>query len=84
MALYLGSNRVKINLDGVTYHLNSNTMTSITNNKRLLSYDNYILKDINGIYLLPKIEINKTVLVTSDNYLLTDIDGLYLTFMEDE
>ena len=54
MALYLGENKVKINLDGVVYCLNLFSETPITNGIRLLSSDNYILTDSNGVYLTIK------------------------------
>ena len=55
MALYLGSSgKQKIILDGVVYRLNFFTTTTITNGIRLLSSDNYILKDANGLYLTIK------------------------------
>lgn len=51
MALYLGSDRVKINLNGVVYYLNLYSTTPFVNNCCLLSSDNYILQDSNGVYL---------------------------------
>lgn len=55
MALYLGnSEKLKINLDGVVYDLNLFSTTPITDGIRLLSLENYILKDSNGLYLVAK------------------------------
>lgn len=55
MALYLGSSgKQKIILDGIVYHLNVNPITSFISNIRLLSSDNFILTDSNGIYLTIK------------------------------
>ena len=54
MALYLGSEKVKINIDGTLYHLNLFSNTAIANFIRLLSLDGYILKDSNGLYLTIK------------------------------
>ena len=54
MAIYLGKDKVKINLNGVVYYLNLFSTTSITNGSWLLSSDNYILTDSNGIYLTIK------------------------------
>ena len=57
MALYLGSSeKLKINLDGVTYYLNLFSETPITNGIRLLSSEGYILKDSNGLYVTTKEE----------------------------
>lgn len=56
MALYLGNNKVKINLNGVVYCLNLFSENPITNGIRLLSYDGYRLKDSNGLYLTTKKE----------------------------
>lgn len=54
MALYLGSEKIKINLDNVIYYLNLYSTTPIADGVRLLSFDNYILKDNNGLYLTVK------------------------------
>lgn len=54
MALYLGGDKLKINLDGVVYRLNLISQTPILNGIKLLSSENYILKDSNGLYLTVK------------------------------
>lgn len=55
MALYLGSSgKQKVNIDGVVYCLNLYSTTDISDSIRLLSSDNYILKDFNGLYLTAK------------------------------
>lgn len=55
MALYLGSSdKQKVVLNGAAYCLNLFTQVAITNGIRLLSSDNYILKDSNGLYLTVK------------------------------
>lgn len=54
MTLYLGEDKVKINLNGIAYCLNLFSATSTINNGWLLSSDNYILQDSNGIYLIIK------------------------------
>jgi hypothetical protein len=54
MALYLGGEKVKLNLDGVTYYLNVFSETTIINGIRLLSSDGYVLTDSNGLYLTTK------------------------------
>ena len=55
MALYLGSSeKLKINLDNIEYFLNWFSDHPITNGVRLLSSENYILKDSNGLYLTTK------------------------------
>lgn len=55
MALYLGSSdKQKIVLDGNTYFLNLFSKILITNGEILLSSDNYILKDSNGLFLTVK------------------------------
>ena len=54
MALYLGDKKVKINLGGVVYNLNVITATLVTNGVRLVSSDDYTLKDSNGVYLTTK------------------------------
>lgn len=54
MALYLGSERVKINLNGVQYYLGLFSDPLITNGIKLLSSEGYMLKSSNGIYLTTK------------------------------
>jgi hypothetical protein len=55
MALYLGnSSKLKLNLNKITYNIDLFTTTLILNGIRLLSSDNYILKDSNGLYLTTK------------------------------
>lgn len=57
MALHLGSyENLIVNLAGVAYNIQFYTELPITNGVRLISSDNYILKDINGIYLTAKEE----------------------------
>ena len=57
MALYLGSSdKLKINLGNAMYVLNLFSRIPITNGIRLLSFDNYILKDSNSLYLTTKEE----------------------------
>lgn len=51
MALYLGSDKVKINLDNIVCYLNLFSEIPITNGVRLLSSEGYILKDFSGLYL---------------------------------
>lgn len=52
MALYLGSSeKLQVKLDNIIYNINLFSSTLITNSIRLLSLDNYILKDANGLYL---------------------------------
>jgi hypothetical protein len=54
MALYLGSEKVKLNLDGARYFLNLSLKAPITNGIRLLSSEGIILKDSDGLYLTAK------------------------------
>lgn len=54
MALYLGNDKVKVNLNEVAYHLNLFSETPILNGIRLLSSEGYILKDSNGLFLTAK------------------------------
>lgn len=55
MALYLGSNgKQKINLNNVQYQLNLYSLIPIINGIKLLSLDDYSLRDINGLYLTVK------------------------------
>ena len=65
MGLYLGdSEKLKLILNGVVYKLNVYTGTQSASVVRLLSSDNYILKDKNGYYL--SIKENNLILEESD------------------
>ena len=54
MALYLGGEKVKINIDGIVYNLNLFSDALIFNGILLLSSEGYILKDSSGLYLAAK------------------------------
>lgn len=88
MAIYLGSNnKLKINMNGVVYHLNLYNVMPVINTIRLLSSDEYILTDSTGVFLIPKDytpPVSDSVMALSyDGYMLTDINGLYLTIKEE-
>lgn len=89
MALYLGNDKVKINLNGVVYCLNLYSTQPIINGTILLSSDDYILQDFNGIYLIPNdsppvINTGKIKLLLPDGCALKESTGLYLVYKEDE
>lgn len=55
MSLYLGnSEKLKVNLNNIIYRFKLFSENPITNGIRLLSSDNYTLKDSNGLYLTVK------------------------------
>ena len=54
MALYLGNDKITINLNGIIYLLNIYNTELILNGILLLSSDDYVLRDINGLYLTAK------------------------------
>ena len=55
MSLYLGnSEKLKVNLNNIIYRFMLFSKNPITNGIRLLSFDNYTLKDSNGLYLTVK------------------------------
>jgi hypothetical protein len=54
MPLYLGTEQVRINLDDIIYHLNLFTNVIMINNPKLLSSDNFVLQDSNGLYITVK------------------------------
>lgn len=54
MALYLGSEKVKLYLNGMAFILHLSTQKPAIPSTVLLSADGYILQDSNGIYLIPK------------------------------
>lgn len=54
MPLYLGNDKVKININEIQYNLNISSVAPILNGVMLLSFDDYILRDSNGLYLTAK------------------------------
>jgi hypothetical protein len=56
MALYLGGHKLKVNLNNILYKFNIYSAIAILNGIKLLSSDDYILKDSNGVYLTAKKE----------------------------
>lgn len=55
MALFLGSKKQNLSVGSVLCSSNFySTIVSMINGVVLLSYDNYILKDKNGLYLTAK------------------------------
>jgi hypothetical protein len=55
MALYLGNNKkLKVRVNNSIYKLIVPVSSQIVDKVRLLSFDNYVLKDSNGVYLTAK------------------------------
>lgn len=54
MALYLGSSKQKISVGASSCNANFYSTAAIVNGIALLSSDNYMLKDKNGLYLTAK------------------------------
>ena len=71
MALYIGNNKIKVNINGIIYKLNLSFQVPIINTTRLWSSDNYILMDLNGMYLIPKNSMvtNGYSLLSEDGYI---------------
>ena len=56
MALYLGNEKLKINLDDVVYIMNIFSALPTIEEIILSSSDDCILKDFNGLYLSPLVK----------------------------
>jgi hypothetical protein len=88
MALYLGRDKVKINLNGIAYCLNLFSAMPVTSGALLLSQDEYILQDFNGIYLTPSdypaVNTGTVKLLLPDGCALKESAGLYLVYKEDK
>ena len=54
MALYLGNRKIKLHLHSAACYLRIFTQGTNVFSGGLLSSDGYLLKDTNGIYLMPK------------------------------
>ena len=51
MGMYVGGGKCKFVLQGASHKFKIYNSTPITNGVKLLSFDDYILKDMNGLYL---------------------------------
>lgn len=77
MSIYFGSNKIKLNLGDMRYHLN--LIPPVRNNNCLITIDNKTLLDSNNLILIPKQEDNNsTYLLSSDNKILLDANHLNL------
>ena len=76
MALYIGGQKYKIIVGGDICELDVYSPIPITNGVRLLSSDDFILKDINNVYLTVTEYLQS---LSSDGSILTDIEDKYLT-----
>ena len=54
MVLYLGKNKLKLNLNGVSHRLSIISNPTVKVVSRLISKDGFILKDSSGLYLIHK------------------------------
>lgn len=54
MGLYLGSNKQKLQINNAVVSMHIYSSTPITNGIVLMSSNNYILKDVNGLFLTVK------------------------------
>lgn len=68
MALYFGSDKVKINSDGIICCLNLNFDVNNAVIARLLSLDGYVLKDLEGTYLIPHDHVALNLEKETNNY----------------
>ena len=85
MGFYVGSTRYKVILDSVLYCVNIYSSSPITNSAKLLSSDNYILKDVNGLYLtVSDIEKYQIQLSTLSDEILQDSNKSYLIIKEED
>ena len=54
MAIYVGGQKWKLAQNGIFYNIHIPSSIIITDGVRLLSYDNYTLKDVNNLYITVK------------------------------
>ena len=57
MQVYLGSTKVRVNLNGILYNLNYHSRLPATVGVKLLTSDGYLLTDSNGVIITTKEEI---------------------------
>lgn len=81
MAVYANGSRQGMILGGFTCDMELYCHKPITNGARLISSDNYILKDTSRLYLTT---IKYVSMSTSDNSILKDANELYLKVKESD
>ena len=83
MAIYLGNNKLNLIVDGIPQNLfimPRNIQPDIPDISSLTLFrtlDNYILKDLNNIYIVPK-DSGRIILESFDDYILKDNDDIYI------
>ncbi len=75
MALYLGNDKVRININGKPFKLYIGS--PLIANAKLYSADNFVLKDANGVFLTVN-KFEKATLLAADNSVLIDNSGAIL------
>ena len=81
MAIYANGALHKMTLGGFTCNMELHAHKPITNGARLISSDDCILKNVNGVYLTT---IKYVSMSTSDNSILKDANELYLKVKESD
>ena len=81
MALFLGSNAVKLMLKGTAHKINLTNNAITQSGDKLFSLDGYILKDSNGMNLI--VEPDGEKVLSSEGYALKDSKDLYLIAKEE-
>lgn len=88
MALYLGYNKIKVNINGTVHCLNLFSNDPILNGIALLSSDDYFLQGSEGTYLVVDDSLaadsNSVKLLLLNDYALKESNGLYLVYKESE
>ena len=74
MAFYIADKKYRIITNGKVYDMKLFSSVPITNGIRLLSFDDFTLKDINGLYLTTELIQS----LSSDGSVLQDIEHNYL------
>ena len=54
MVIYVNSKKYKMIVNGIFTNVSIGSDPFVNKTPRLLSSDGYILKDVNGVYLIPK------------------------------
>ena len=94
MGLYLANHSLLVHLGGKLYELNVGAPMKAAID-RLLSSDDLVLKDLNGIYLIPADGkgsediagangIPANTLISADNFIFTDKNNVCLTYRESD
>lgn len=85
MGFYINGVNYQFHLGNKAYFVHIPTIDLTKKGVSLISSDDFILTDLNGLYITAKQEVEyNNMMVSVDNYILQDLNSVYLTTKEDD